>query len=76
MREIRAALTRVDVTRAEVHVNARVEDEIQNRMRQRLLKLEEKTGARVSIFGQPELGVEEIQISCFNAKGEKLKIKG
>jgi len=75
MRQIRAALTRVDVTRADVHVNARVEDEIQNRMRQRLLKLEEKTGAHISIFGQQELGVEDIEISCFNAKGEKLKIK-
>jgi ribonuclease E len=75
MRQIRAALTRVDVARVDVHVNARVEDEIQNRMRQRLLKLEEKTGARVFIFGEANLGVEDIHIACCNAKGEKLKIK-
>ena len=75
LRQIRAALTREDVVRAEVRLNSRVEDEIQNRMRTRLVDVEEKAGARVYIFGDPDLGVEEIDITCFNAQGNKLKTR-
>lgn len=73
LRQIRAALTRKEVARAEVRVNRRVQDEIQNLMRQRLLKLEERSGAGIFITGDDALGVEEIEIACFDAKGEKAK---
>jgi ribonuclease E len=75
MRQIRAALSREDVVRAQIRVNPRVEDDIQNRMRSALLKLEDRTGTRIIIVGEPTMGVEEIDITCFNAKGEEIRAK-
>jgi len=74
-RQIQSGLSRDNVARLEVRLNARVEDEIQNRMRARLADLEQKTGTRISIFGDPAVGVEEIEIECFNAQGNKVTAK-
>lgn len=75
LRQIRAALTREGVGRADVHVNDRVQVEIQNRMRRRLLRLEETSGARIFIIGDAKFGIEDIDIACLNAQGERLKSK-
>ncbi|HUV39450.1 MAG TPA: Rne/Rng family ribonuclease, partial [Planctomycetota bacterium] len=76
LRRICSALSRDGVARIETHVNARVEVELQNRMRTRLAALEEKSGTRICIFGEEALGVEESEINSFNAQGNKLKSTG
>lgn len=73
IRQIRAALTHKEIARAEVRVNGRVQDEIQNRMRRRLLKLEEETGARIFIISDANLGLEGIEITCSNVRGDTVK---
>ncbi len=75
LRAIRTALARDGVVRVVATVNRGVQDEIQNRMRKRLLALEEKSDVRIIIVGDGSLGVEDIKLECLNAKGDKMKAK-
>jgi len=73
LRQIGAALSHGDVARVTVRLNARVDDEMQNRMRVRLVEMEKKTGTRIVILGDPDLGVEAIDITCVKTQGDKRK---
>ncbi len=72
IREIRAALVKPEIVRADVRVNNRVHDEIQNRMREQILDIESRTGARLAVYGDPALGVEDIQIAGYDALGNRV----
>jgi len=41
----------------------------------RAAEIESQTGTRLSIFGEPNLGVEDIEIACYNASGERVQVK-
>ena len=73
IRQVRAALTQKGVVRADVRINDRVQVEIQNRMRRRLVKLEEDSGARIFIVGDANLGLEEMEIACQDVRGNRIK---
>ena len=75
LREIRAALTGENLTRLTVRVSRSVQDEIQNRMRKRLLALEDKTSVRIIIVGDDLLGVEDIKLECVKTSPNKVKKK-
>ncbi len=72
VREIRASLVKPEIVRADIRVNNRVHDEIQNRMREQVLDIESRTGARLAVYGDSSLGVEDIEIACYDALGNRV----
>ncbi len=73
MRQLTLAVSQDDLQQIEVTVHPAVGHYINNRKRQMLVRLEEKTGKRIMVVSDPNVGQETVAFHCQDNRGIPLK---
>ncbi len=75
MRRLTAGTTRADVQRLDVRLYPTVANYLLNRKRKALVELEEKTGKRINIQGDPMVAGDAVQIDAYNGRDDRINVQ-